>query len=221
MAYRRPFPLEAGDFDSCAKEDTMRSFDELLAAAEQMHGGHACPGQVLGVRMAMRACRELGVEDPWQDKKRLIVFVEIDRCAADAIAAVTGCRLGKRTLKHMDYGKMAATFVDTQAGRAVRVVALEESRDKAWSYATPGMSKYEAQREAYKAMPEDQMFEVQRVEVDLRPEDQPGPTLSRVTCQRCGERISDCREVHVNGYVLCRACANGTYYRVLASQPSI
>jgi formylmethanofuran dehydrogenase subunit E len=194
----------------------MRSFEELLAAAEQMHGDHACPGQVLGVRMAMCACRELGIDEPGQATKRLIVFVEIDRCAADAIAAVTGCRLGKRTLKHVDYGKMAATFVDTHTGQAVRVLAREESRDEARRYATPGMSKYETQRVAYKLMPDNQLFALQKVEVNLCPEDQPGPTLSRVACQRCGERISDCREVHVNGHVLCRACANGTYYRVLA-----
>jgi formylmethanofuran dehydrogenase subunit E len=193
----------------------MGSFDELLAAAEVMHGGHACPGQVLGVRMAMRACRDLGIEEPGQDRKRLIVFVEIDRCAADAIAAVTGCRLGKRTLKHMDYGKMAATFVDTQTGQAVRVRALEESRDKAWSYAAPGMSKYEAQLEAYKTLPDRQLFAVQKVEVDLRPEDQPGPPISRVLCDRCGEGINDRREVRINGQVLCRACVNGTYYRAL------
>lgn len=193
----------------------MGSFDELLAVAEVMHGGHACPGQALGVRMAMRACRELGIEEPGQDKKRLIVYVEIDRCAADAIAAVTGCRLGKRTLKHVDYGKMAATFVDTQTGQAVRVLALEESRQKARRYATPGMSKYEAQREAYKTLPDRQLFAVQKVEVDLRPEDQPGPSISRVLCDRCGEGINDRREVRANGQVLCRACANGTYYRVL------
>jgi formylmethanofuran dehydrogenase subunit E len=192
----------------------MCSFDELLAAAEIMHGGHTCPGQVLGVRMAIRAFRELGIEEPGQNK-RLIVFVEIDRCAADAIAAVTGCRLGKRTLKHVDYGKMAATFLDTQTGQAVRVLALEESRDKAWRYASPGMSKHEVQREAYKVMPDNWLFAVQKVEVDLRPEDQPGPPISRLACDRCGERINDRREVRTNGYVLCRACANGSYYRVL------
>ncbi len=195
----------------------MRAFDELLAAAEVMHGSHTCPGQVLGVRMAMRACRELGIEDPWQDNKRLIVFVETDRCAADAIAAVTGCRLGKRTLKYVDYGKMAATFLDTQTGQAVRMLALEESRDRARSYTRPGTPKYEVQREAYKVMPDNWLFVVQKVEVDLRPEDQPGPTVSRVVCDRCGERINDRREMHVNGHVLCRACANGTYYRVLAA----
>jgi formylmethanofuran dehydrogenase subunit E len=199
----------------------MRSFEELLAEAEQMHGGHACPGQVLGVRMAMRACRELDIEEPGLDNKRLIVFIEIDRCAADAIAAVTGCRLGKRTLKYVDYGKMAATFLDTQTGQAVRVLALEESRDKAWRYARPGMSKCEVQREAYKVMPDDWLFAVQRVEVDLRPEDRPGPPISRLACERCGERINDRREVHVNGYVLCRPCADGSYYRVLAVPPSL
>lgn len=190
----------------------MRPFDELLATAEVMHGGHACPGQVLGVRMAMRACRELGIEEPEQDK-RVIVFVEIDRCAADAIAAVTGCRLGRRTLKHVDYGKMAATFVDTQTGQAVRVVAVEGSRDKAWSYAPPGLSKYDVQREAYKVMSDDELFVVQKVVVDLRPEDQPGPPVSQVICDHCGERVNDRREVHVNGQVLCRACARGGYYR--------
>jgi formylmethanofuran dehydrogenase subunit E len=193
----------------------MRTFDELLAAAEVMHGGHACPGQVLGVRMAMRACRELGIEDPWQDKKQLIVFVEIDRCAADAIAAVTGCRLGKRTLKHVDYGKMAATFLDTHSGQAVRVLALEESRHQAQRYATAGMSKYEAQCKAYQVIPDDQLFVVQKVKVDLRADDQPGPPLSRVRCDRCGERVNDRREVRANRQMLCRACANGTYYRVL------
>jgi formylmethanofuran dehydrogenase subunit E len=198
----------------------MHSLDELLAEAEVMHGGHACPGQVLGVRMAIRAFRELGIEEPGQDTKRLMVFVEIDRCAADAIAAVTGCRLGKRTLKHVDYGKMAATFLDTQTGQAVRVLALEESRDKAWRYARPGMSKHEVQREAYKVMPDNWLFAVQKVEVDLRPEDQPGPPISRLACDRCGEWINDRREVRTNGYVLCRACANGSYYRVLSQARS-
>jgi formylmethanofuran dehydrogenase subunit E len=189
----------------------MRDLDVLLAKSVAMHG-HLCPGQVLGVRMAMRACRELGVEDPEKENKRLIVYVEIDRCATDAIAAVTGCRLGKRTLKHVDYGKMAATFVDTQSGRAVRVVALEDSRTKVGRYGFVDLPKYEAQQEAYKVMPDEELFVVQPVEVEVRAEDQPGPTVSRVVCERCGEGINDAREVRVNGQVLCRACANGRYY---------
>ena len=105
----------------------MRSFNELLVDAAMMHRGHVCPGQVLGVRMAMLGCQLLGIEDPTQGK-RLIVYVEIDRCMADAIAAVTGCRLGKRTLKHMDYGKCACTFVDMSTGRAVRISARDDAR---------------------------------------------------------------------------------------------
>src|ERR1700685_1658872 len=98
--------------------------DELLRAAELAHG-HLCAGQVLGVRMAMLALRRLGIDDPRKrtladgslnpDRKRLVTFVEIDRCATDAIGVVTGCRVGKRALKLRDWGKMAATFVDLNA----------------------------------------------------------------------------------------------------------
>src|SRR5438874_6512987 len=106
----------------------MKSFDDYLRDAEQAHG-HLCAGQVLGVRMAMLGLQELGIEDPQgADRKRLVTFVEIDRCATDAVAVVTGCRLGKRALKFRDWGKMAATFVDLVSGRAVRVAALETSR---------------------------------------------------------------------------------------------
>jgi len=112
----------------------MRSFDELLMDATIMHRGSVCPGQVLGVRMAMLGCRLLCLDDPTQDK-RLIVYVEIDRCMADAIAAVTGCRIGKRTLKHIDYGKYACTFVDLPRGRAFRVVARDDARSRVERYA--------------------------------------------------------------------------------------
>lgn len=181
-----------------------------------MHG-HLCPGQVLGVRMSMRACSELGVVDPELEPKRLIVYVEIDRCATDAIAAVTGCRLGKRTLKHVDYGKMAATFLDTVSGRAVRVVAREDSRANVGHYVSADLPKYEAQQEAYKIMPDDELFDVQEVQMAVRTEDRPGPTVSRVICQCCGEGINDAREVRMNGRVLCRSCANGGYYQPEAS----
>src|SRR5512136_3400869 len=108
----------------------MHSFEEHLQQAAAMHG-HLCAGQVIGVRMARRGCLELGLDpDERADRQRLIVFVEVDRCATDAISSVTGCKLGKRTLKHVDYGKVAATFVDMRTGRAVRVVAREDARDK-------------------------------------------------------------------------------------------
>src|ERR1700712_1022436 len=110
------------------------SLDDLLHDAEIAHG-HLCAGQILGVRMAMLALRRLGIEDPRSktspDRKRLVTIVEIDRCATDAIGVVTGCRVGKRALKLRDWGKMAATFVDLQQNKAIRIAALESSKDRA------------------------------------------------------------------------------------------
>ena len=192
----------------------MRSLDDLLADAAAMHRGCVCPGQMLGVRMAMLGCQLLGIDEPTQGK-RLIVYVEIDRCMADAIAAVTGCRLGKRTLKHMDYGKCACTFVDTLTGRAFRVVARDDVRDHAWRYAPLALDKNAAQCEAYKVMPDDELFAVQEVLIDIPDHDRPGRPISRVVCAICDEGINDRREVQQNGQVLCRACAQGAYYQGL------
>src|SRR5436305_1930513 len=109
----------------------MKSLDELLVDAEQAHG-HLCAGQILGVRMALLGLQKLGIEDPrGKDRKRLVTYVEIDRCATDAVAVVTGCRLGKRALKFRDWGKMAATFVDLANDRAVRIAAKESSKSLA------------------------------------------------------------------------------------------
>jgi formylmethanofuran dehydrogenase subunit E len=162
--------------------------------------------------MAMLGCQLLGIDDPAHDKKRLLVYVEIDRCMADAIAAVTGCRLGKRTLKHMDYGKCACTFVDTSMGRAVRISARDDARDHVWSYVTPGIDKDTAQREAYKIMPDEELFVVQEVRVNIPDHDRPGRPISRVVCAVCGEGINDRREMELNGLILCRACTQGSYY---------
>jgi len=190
----------------------MHSLDELLLEAASMHRGCICPGQVLGVRMAMLGCRLLGIDEPTHGK-RLIVYVEIDRCMADAIAAVTGCRLGKRTLKHVDYGKCACTFVDTLTGRAVRILAREDAREDIWSYVPFDPDKETAQREAYKIMPDDELFVVQEVMVTIPEHDRPGRPVSRVKCAICGEGINDQREVQLNGLVACRACAHGSYYQ--------
>ncbi|OGP74939.1 MAG: hypothetical protein A2V86_17360 [Deltaproteobacteria bacterium RBG_16_49_23] len=190
----------------------MRSLGELLADAETMHRGRICAGQVLGVRMAMLGCQSLGIDEPTRGK-RLIVYVEIDRCMADAIAAVTGCRLGKRTLKHLDYGKCACTFVDTSSGRAVRVSARDDARSHVWHYAPSGLDKKTTQCEAYKIMSDSELFVVQEVVVDIPDQDQPGPPVSRVVCAICGEGINDRREMWLNGQALCRACGQGGYYR--------
>jgi len=194
----------------------MKSLEEYLVLAEQSHG-HMCPGQVLGVRMAMLGLRELGIEDPIRHRKRLLTYVEIDRCATDGVSLVTGCRLGKRSLKFVDYGKVAATFVDLEAGRAVRVLAREDSRAKAKQMFPELANESKQQLEAYKVMADADLFVVQPVRVAPRPEDLPGRSRSRVACDACGEGINDGRERAVNGRVLCRSCAGESYYERVTS----
>ena len=195
----------------------MKSLDEYLSLAAREHG-HMCPGQVLGVRMAMLGLEKLGIEDPVRYRKRLLTFVEIDRCATDAVSLVTGCRLGKRSLKYLDYGKVAATFVDLETGRAVRIVAREDSREKAKIFVGNPADSHGQQLEAYKVMDEAELFSVQRVRVKLRPEDLPGRPRTRVNCDRCGEGVNDGRESRVEDRVLCRNCAGESYYEVLDGQ---
>ncbi len=189
----------------------MKPFHELLDESAGLHG-HLCPGQVLGVRMAMAGCRLLGIDEP-KDTKYLIVYVEIDRCATDAIQSVTGCKLGKRTLKYVDYGKMAATFVNVKENIAFRVLARDDCRERAKDYGTPGMTKKEVQTQAYMAMDDEELFLMTPVLVRLSPEDMPGHPVSRVTCEECGEGVNDRRESNIGGRNLCRACANGAYYQ--------
>ena len=194
----------------------MKSLEEYLALAAQSHG-HMCPGQVLGVRMAMLGLRELGIDDPAKYRRRLLTFVEIDRCATDAVSLVTGCRLGKRSLKFLDYGKVAATFVDLETHRAVRVVARDDSRAKAKEMFPELGDASKQQLEAYKVMLDEDLFLLQPVKVKLLPEDLPGRPRSRVTCQQCGEGINDGRERHAGNRVLCRSCAGESYYEPVAS----
>jgi formylmethanofuran dehydrogenase subunit E len=193
----------------------MLSLDNYLREAEQAHG-HLCAGQVLGVRMAMLGLEKLGVEDPrGKDRKRLVTFVEIDRCATDAIAIVTGCRLGKRALKFRDWGKMAATFVDVSTGKAIRIAAKESSKALARSMHPEIESKNQQQMLAYREMPEDDLFTMQWVKVELPAEEFPGYKGERVVCAKCREGINFRREVQREGQPLCRACAGDRYYEPL------
>ncbi|MFZ0705909.1 MAG: FmdE family protein [Candidatus Korobacteraceae bacterium] len=188
------------------------SLDALLREAEVAHG-HLCAGQVLGVRMAMLGLELLGIEDPkGRDRKRLITFVEIDRCMTDAIGVVTGCRLGKRALKFRDWGKVAATFVDLQNDRAVRIAARESSKMLARQMHPEIESKNQQQMLAYREMPTEALFDVQWVKVHLPPEEFPGYKGERIVCAKCGEGINFQREVRHNGETLCKACAEGKYY---------
>src|ERR1700677_2022047 len=190
----------------------MKSLDEYLREAEQAHG-HLCAGQVLGVRLAMLGLEKLGIDDPrGKDRKRLVTFVEIDRCATDAIAVVTGCRLGKRALKFRDWGKMAATFVDLSSDKAIRIAAKESSKALARQLHPEIENKNQQQMLAYREMSEQDLFTRQWVKVTLPPEELPGYKGERIVCAECGEGINFQREVRREGAILCRACAGERYY---------
>jgi formylmethanofuran dehydrogenase subunit E len=188
-------------------------FEKLLDESVALHG-HLCAGQVIGVRMAMLALTKLGINDPkGRDRKKLYVVVEIDRCATDAIQSVTGCSLGKRTMRHEDLGIMAATFINLLSSQAIRVIAKEESRELSKKYYPEILDKYRQQLLAYKVMPDDDLFSVQDVHVSIPEEDLPGKPLSRVVCHNCGDWVQDRREIMQDGRILCRGCARGKYYR--------
>jgi formylmethanofuran dehydrogenase subunit E len=188
-----------------------------LAAAAQAHG-HLCAGQVLGVRLAMLGLQKLGIDDPrGKDRKRLVTFVEIDRCATDAVAIVTGCRLGKRALKFRDWGKMAATFVDLSIGKAVRIAAKESSKSLARQMHPELEDKNQQQMLAYREMSDDDLFTTQWVKVELPPEEFPGYKGDRIVCDACSEGINFRREIRRDGKLLCKSCAGDRYYEPLSS----
>src|SRR6202142_3160283 len=193
----------------------MQSIDEYLRDAEQAHG-HLCAGQVLGVRLAMLGLAELEIEDPQgKDRKRLVTFVEIDRCATDAVAVVTGCRLGKRALKFRDWGKVAATFVDVSNGKAIRIAAKESSKGLAREMHPEIANKNQQQMLAYREISDEDLFSSQWVRVELPPEEFPGYKGERVVCAECGEGINFRREVRAGERTLCRSCAGESYYKPL------
>lgn len=162
----------------------------------------------------MIALNMLGIDDPkGADRKKLYVLVEIDRCATDAIQSVTGCSLGKRSMKWIDHGVMAATFVNLESGKAVRATALETSRDLSKKYCNEIEDKYRRQLEAYKIMPAEELFDFQAVTVEIPPEDRPGRPIKRVQCEKCSDWVQDNREECINGQTLCRSCAYGRYYK--------
>ena len=191
----------------------MQDFESLLEGSAEAHG-HLCPGQVVGVRMAMLGCRLIGLDDPtYRDQiKKLIVFVEMDRCTADAVAYVTGVKLGRRSLKFVDYGIMAATFVNLETGKAYRVISTEDARDLAPVYALEATTTISQQLEAYKRMPDSVLFRVQKVELKLTEFDMPGPTRSKVICGRCGQIVRDRREVIQESQILCKPCSTDSYF---------
>jgi formylmethanofuran dehydrogenase subunit E len=191
----------------------MESFDELLDISTKIHG-HICAGQVIGVRMSILGLERINIADPkGADRKKLYVLVEIDRCATDAIQSVTGCSLGKRSMRWIDFGIMAATFVNLETGKAVRITAREESRELSKKYCPEVSEKYQRQLAAYRIMPEEELFTVQEVTVTIPDCDMPGRPQRRVQCEQCGDHVQDSRDVEQEGRILCRACAGQRYYQ--------
>lgn len=185
--------------------------DRLAESAARHH--HLCPRQVLGVRMGMLGVRTLGVDLP-NSHKRLLVFAETDGCAADGLSVATDCSVGHRTLRVMDFGKVAATFVDAHSGQAVRIAPHPQARGAALRYAPDAESPWHAQRQAYQTMPDAELLVVQRVALTFSLDRLLSKPGLRVRCQACGEEIINEREVVRGDSLLCRACAGEAYYRL-------
>jgi formylmethanofuran dehydrogenase subunit E len=169
---------------------------------------------VVGVRMALLGCRLIGLDDPQSPAqiKKILVYVEMDRCTADAVAHVTGVKLGRRSLKFKDYGIMAATFINLETGKSLRVLSTEEARHLTHRYAPEIESKVLRQISAYKRMPDQVLFKVQSVHVKLTEFDLPGPTRRKVSCSRCGQVIRDAKEVVIDGRIFCIPCTRHSYF---------
>jgi formylmethanofuran dehydrogenase subunit E len=192
-------------------KDNKSDLDKCIKEVELFHG-HVCAGVMLGTRMSLLGMKAIGINDPkGEDRKDLMVYVEMDRCATDAILVVTGCHPGKRSMKILDYGKMAATFINLKTGKAVRIAAKNTDGDKAF---TPEMIKNNPHTIDYAKRPDDELFTITEVKVDVKPEDMPGPPLRTVPCSSCGERVMDMKDVMKDGKYMCRPCAeNKRYYR--------
>jgi formylmethanofuran dehydrogenase subunit E len=180
----------------------MNEFERYLKKAGDFHG-HDCVGIALGTRITLAAMKALGL-NPGEKHKNLIVYTEIDRCMTDAVQAITGCSLGRRSLKHMDYGKFAATFVNLDTGKAVRGSVKEHyGNDK----------PLEDTLKLLAGIPDDQLVILQEVTVSIPETDLPGPPAKKAVCAVCGETIMDGRGITDGKKTLCKTCAHGGYYR--------
>lgn len=181
---------------------------------------HLCPRQVLGVRMGQYAGELLGLDLPQHDK-RLFTIMETDGCAADGVAVATNCWVGRRTLRVEDYGKVAATFVDTLSHTCLRLVPRSTVRDAAWAHASEAKNWWDAQLVGYERMPCEELFEVRMVELTRPLRKFFGCRGPKMTCAQCGEEITNELEVVQDGLILCRACAGPAYYRISGGLPLV
>ncbi|GAB4267195.1 MAG: FmdE family protein [Candidatus Promineifilaceae bacterium] len=187
---------------------------EILEISSSRHR-HLCPRQVLGARIGLAGAKALGLAVPRHDK-RLLIFTETDGCFADGLEVATGCSMGHRTLRLMDYGKIAAVFVDVKTETAVRVFPQWDVREKAVAYAPEEKKHYFAQLVGYQRMPDDVLLTVQPIQLTVSIKEIVSRPGVRVNCAVCGEEIINEREVVHNGQTLCVACAGEGYYEEIA-----
>ena len=184
--------------------------DDLLKASA-IHHHKICPRQVLGVRIGLLAGCLLKLPLP-QPEKRLLAIAETDGCFVDGISVVTGCYVGRRTLRIEDYGKTAVAFIDTLTEQAIRIVPNNNVRELAWEYAPSARNKWEAQLIGYRHIPDELLFHWQQVELMNPVKQIIGQAGKRVSCEICGEEIINQREVMHEGTILCKSCAGGSYF---------
>jgi len=184
-------------------------FKKCIKEAEAFHG-HICGGINMGTRMSILGLKAIGINDPkGKDSKDLMVIVEIDRCATDAILVTTGCHPGKRSMKILDYGKMAATFINLRTNKAVRIAVKNRQGDKIY---TKEMIENDPDTTDFAVIPDDELFSIMEVKVELKPEEMPGRPVRSVVCSACGERVMDAKDVARDGKILCTPCAANTRY---------
>lgn len=179
-----------------------RTFEEDLQRAVAFHG-HMCAGQIIGTRLCRLALEYFGIKDP-DTYRDLICVAESDRCLTDTVVSVAGCKPGRRRLKMVDLGKMAASFYDMQTKAAIRIATK----------VTPQPASKEETYDFFMAFTDDELFSVEEIELPLTQYDLPGKSRVSIVCPQCGEKVVDGRFVQVGDENWCQTCASGeAYYR--------
>jgi len=197
----------------------MHTLEKILSVSSSRHK-HLCPRQVLGARMALYASEILGMELPRSDK-RLLITAETDGCTVDGLIAATNCRLGSRTLRILDLGKVAATFTDTRTERSIRIAPSAGARTFAMEYFPQARNRWEAMLQGYQVMPLNMLFKVQIVQLEMPIFQIISNAGRRAVCQVCDEEIINGREVTENDQILCRTCAGNGYYQISLESGSL
>ena len=185
----------------------INDYDEQLEKSREFHG-HLCGGIAIGTKLAMYGLELLGMELN-QRHRNLIVFVEIDRCMSDAVQSVTGCSMGKRTLKQMYYGKFAATFYNQDTGEALRISDADANKK------SKVKETKEEMIERVRKTPAEELFKVNKVKIELSTSEMPGKPHTTAFCSICGEKVSDGRHKLIGGKPVCISCAEGSYYELI------